>query len=59
MDETLWEQIRLLAEENNLDPDELVKLLGSGEMPEDLMAAISSVMGDISLFSEAANKLND
>jgi len=59
MDDALRQQIRQLAEENGLDPEELERVFVVGDVPEELMSAISGVLGDVSVFSEALGKLKD
>lgn len=59
MDEKLLEQIRALATENGLDPAELERLFAGRAMPEELMAAMSTALGDVGLFAEALSKLDE
>lgn len=57
MDDTLKEKIKELAEENDLDPEQLEMLFNGAPMPEALEKAVESVLGDVELFDLALNKL--
>jgi len=57
MDDTLRNKIRELAEENDLDPEQLETLFDGAPMPEALEKAVESVLGDVELFDLALNKL--
>lgn len=57
MEEGLREQIRTLAEANNLDPEALEAALVSGDMPDEMLQAMQAVLGDLDLFGTALDKL--
>lgn len=50
MDEDLQKRIRQMAEENDLDPDELLRHFSSGDVPDGLMQAMTQVLGAIDSF---------
>lgn len=56
MDEELRAQIRILAEENGLDPEVLEVALDGGGMPPELMEAMTAVLGDVGFVAEALGK---
>ena len=57
MDKEIREQLRKLAEEEGLDPEELYAALDGSPMPEALQKAVEAVLGDVELFDLALGKL--
>lgn len=57
MDDTLRDRIRQLAEENDLDPEQLEALFDGAPMSDALEKTVGSVLGDVELFEQALNKL--
>jgi len=58
MDETLRDTIRTLAKENGLDPEALEKSFISGEMPPELLEAMTAILGDVGMFGYALKNLD-
>ncbi len=48
MNEAEHKQLRQIAEENDLDPVELDRLLSSGQVPPELAEVMGSVLGEVS-----------
>jgi len=57
MDENLEAKLRELAEENGVDPDELISLAGQAELPEGLDRVVETLLGDVALFGRALDSL--
>ncbi|MCJ2165700.1 MULTISPECIES: hypothetical protein [unclassified Pseudodesulfovibrio] len=57
MDETTRQEIMELAERNNIDPEQLLAIATADGLPEDLQTAMAAVLGDISIFGQALDKL--
>jgi hypothetical protein len=50
MDKTTLNRIRTIATNNSIDPNELLAAMETGNLPEELQAVITAVVGDIALF---------
>lgn len=50
MDDSLRERIQALAEAQGIDPAELEQLFNGGGLPDELMEAMSMVLGDVGDF---------
>ncbi len=58
MDKATLDKISKTAKKNGIDPDELVKAVRTGYLPPEFEEAITAVMGDLSIFGEALDKLS-
>lgn len=57
MDETTRTRIIELAEENGLDPAELLAVETADGLPEELRQAVADILGDLTLFGRALDDL--
>ncbi|BDQ34001.1 hypothetical protein [Pseudodesulfovibrio portus] len=57
MDENLETKLRELAEENGVDPDELIGLAEQAELPEGLDRVAETLLGDVALFGHALDNI--
>lgn len=57
MEKNLEAKLRELAEENGVDPDELISLAGQAELPEGLDQVVETLLGDVALFGHALDSL--
>jgi hypothetical protein len=57
MDENLETKLRELAEENGVDPDELIGLAEQAELPEGLDRVAETLLGDVALFGLALDNI--
>ncbi|WP_338668499.1 hypothetical protein [Pseudodesulfovibrio methanolicus] len=53
MDETTLQELRALAEQHGIDPDQLLAIAGADGLPEALSAAMAEVLGDLTIFGQA------
>ena len=58
MDKATLDKIRESAKKKGIDPDELIKVVRTGTLPPEFEEAITAVMGDLSIFGEALDKLS-
>lgn len=59
MDETIETKLRELADENGVDPDELVALAQDMTLPEGLDDVVAAILGDVAIFGQALDKLDE
>jgi nucleotide-binding universal stress UspA family protein len=56
MDETTLQELRALAEQNGIDPDQLLEIAEADGLPEELSAAMAEVLGDLTIFGQALDE---
>lgn len=59
MDEALETKLRELAEENGVDPDELIGLAKQAGLPDGLEQVVEAVLGDVATYARALDKLKE
>ena len=59
MDESVETKLRELAEENGIDPDELIALARQSALPDGLDKVVAAVIGDVATFGRALDKLGE
>ena len=57
MDETTRQKIIELAEQNGVNPDELLAIETADGLPDELRQAVADVLGDLTLFGRARDEL--
>ncbi len=57
MDETVKNELRRLAEENGVDPDELIELAERESLPRGLDRVAETLLGDVAVFGRALDNL--
>ena len=58
MDETTRNTIVALAEQNGIAPDQLLAIATADGLPQDLQQAMAAILGDITIFGHALDKLD-
>lgn len=59
MDESVETKLRELAEENGIDPDELIALARQSTLPDGLNEVVSAIIGDVATYGHALDKLKE
>ncbi|BCS88733.1 hypothetical protein [Pseudodesulfovibrio sediminis] len=59
MDDTTADLIRALAEKNGLDPDTILAIETADGLPEELRDAMAAVLGDLTMFGQALDALDE
>ncbi len=57
MDDTTIQEIKHLAEQNGLDPEQLLALAGEDKLPAAMKQGMTAILGDIAIFEQALDKL--
>ncbi|NDV18828.1 hypothetical protein GO013_05265 [Pseudodesulfovibrio sp. JC047] len=52
------EELRALAEKNDIDLDQLLTALEADALPDDVRDTIATILGDITLFGHALDSLD-
>jgi len=58
MDEAALKKIVETAKENGIDPKDLLSTIDTGNLPNELQDAIAAILGDVSTFGQALDKLD-
>ena len=58
MDEAILRKIREAAKQNGINPDDLIKTVQTDTLPPEFQEAITAILGDLTTFSEALDKLD-
>ena len=57
MDETTLNELRALAEQNGIDPEQLLAIGEADGLPDELRQAMAEIMGDLTVFGQALSDL--
>ncbi|WP_316899124.1 hypothetical protein [Pseudodesulfovibrio indicus] len=57
MDETTLNELRGLAEQNGIDPEQLLAIAEADGLPDELRRAMAEIMGDLTVFGQALSDL--
>ncbi|EGB15061.1 fructose 1,6-bisphosphatase II [Pseudodesulfovibrio mercurii] len=58
MDETTIQELRELAEQNGIDPDQLLAIGETDGLDPELRRAVADILGDVTLFGQALDGLD-
>lgn len=59
MNDTIEKELRELAVQNDIDPDEFLALAASMALPGDIQEAVDAILADVATFGLALDKLKE
>jgi len=57
MDDTTRQEIKQLADQHDLDPEQLLSLAEKDQLPPVMKQGMTAILGDIAIFEQAVDKL--